>query len=113
MRLCITILLLGTAAQASAQSEPIIDMHFHAMAADAMGPGQSICSPYAEFPVRDPVEPIETYLTGFSGKPDCERQFRAPASDAELIEANAEVLERRNILALTGGTAPDVELMRA
>jgi predicted TIM-barrel fold metal-dependent hydrolase len=113
MRSGLTILLLGAAAQASAQGEPIIDMHFHAMAADAMGPGQSICSPYPDWPVRDPVEPIEAYLADFSGQPDCERQFRAPASDAELIEANAEVLERRNILALTGGSARDVELMRA
>jgi predicted TIM-barrel fold metal-dependent hydrolase len=113
MRSGLAILLLGAAAQASAQGEPIIDMHFHAMAADAMGPGQAICSPYPGWPIRDPAEPIEAYLADFSSQPDCERQFRAPASDAELIEANAEVLERRNILALTGGTARDVELMRA
>ena len=113
MRSGLAILLLGAAVQASAQGEPVIDMHFHAMAADTMGPGQSICTPYPAWPIRDPVEPIEAYLEDFSNKPDCQRQFQAPASDAELIQANADVLERRNILALTGGTAQYVELMRS
>lgn len=99
--------------QAQERPEPIIDMHFHAMPADSMGPGQSICSPYPEWPSRDPAEPIETYLRDFSSNPDCPRRFTAFATDAELIEANAAVLERHNIVALAGGNERDVALMRA
>lgn len=115
MRGTIFIIAMALAMPATAQDnrEPIIDMHFHAMPANAMGPGQSICSPYPTWPLRDPGEPIEAYAQDLSGKPDCPRQFKAPASDADLVEANAEILERRNILALVGGTEPDVAAMQA
>lgn len=106
-------LVLSVPAAAQDAPEPIIDMHFHAMPADAMGPGQSICSPFPAWPPRDPGEPIEVYVEEISGKPDCPRQFKAPARDTDLIEANAEVLERRNILALVAGTERDVAAMRA
>ena len=100
-------------AQGQERAEAIIDMHFHAMPADSMGPGQSICSPYPTWPIRDPAAPIENYLREFTSDPDCPLRFTAPASDAELIEANAEVLVRRNIVALAGGTELDVGRMQA
>jgi predicted TIM-barrel fold metal-dependent hydrolase len=107
------VMIWAAPAQAQERADPIIDMHFHAMPADSMGPGQSICSPYDDWPILDPVAPIESYLRDFTGDPDCPRRFTSPSTDAELIEANAEVLERRNIVALAGGTERDVGLMRA
>lgn len=90
-------------AAAAAQPAPIIDMHFHAMSADRMGPRAAICSPYAEIPVRDPRQPIETYLKDFTIDPECKVKFVAPASDAELIEGNARMLEKHDIIALSDG----------
>jgi hypothetical protein len=47
------ILALPLAAQ---QREPIIDVHMHALAADAQGPPPlGMCTPFPEFPAWDPA----------------------------------------------------------
>lgn len=106
------MLALLALAAAQASVPPIIDMHFHAQPFDAQGRGSIICSPYPTWPSRDPAKPIDEYLRDFAGGSTCPRNFKAPASDDELVEANVAVLDRRNILALTSGTERFVETMR-
>ena len=107
----IAVLALFAAVQAA--PPPIIDMHFHAMAADSMGPpGSSICAPYEGWPVRDPAKPIEAYLGEFTIAPPCRNRFVGRASDSEVRDRSLEVLRRRNITAVTSGTADLVEEFR-
>jgi hypothetical protein len=98
------MLIAAVAAQAAPKAPaPIIDMHFHAMTANAMGPRAAICSPYEQWPVRDPAQPIDIYLRDFTGDPKCKVKFVAPETDGELTEANARMLEKHNIIALSDG----------
>jgi hypothetical protein len=111
-------LLLLAAAMASqmplaATLPPIIDMHFHAMTAAAMGPGAAICSPYESWPIRDPGKPVEAYLGEFTMDPKCKVKFVAPKSDDELTEANARVLRKHNIIALADGRQDRVAALDA
>lgn len=108
----LTFLAAAIAVAASGAPAPVIDMHFHAQSALAQGPGSVICSPYPEWPIRDPGKPIDQYMRDFAGEPNCRRKFKAPASDAELLEANAAVLRRRNVIALAGGTEDYVARMQ-
>lgn len=112
--------LLGFMASIAAQAatpavppEPIIDMHFHAMTADAMGPRAAICSPYEGWPIRDPVKPIEAYVGDFTADPKCTVKFVAPATDAELTEANARILRKYNITALADGRQDRIAALEA
>lgn len=97
------------ATQLPASPPPIIDMHFHAYAADAMGPpGTSICAPYEHWLHRDPKQPIEAYLQDFTLAPNCPRALKAPATNEELRDGSLAILRKRNILAVASGPAERV-----
>lgn len=104
------------AAQAAAPNDapdPIIDMHFHAMGADAMGPpGSKICAPYGPWPVRDPSKRIEDYLARFTFAPNCARSYVGPPTDQALLGANVAKLMQRNIIAVASGPASHVEALK-
>ncbi len=109
-------LLASVAAQTATQSPapaPIIDMHFHAMTADAMGPRAAICSPYEDWPVREPGQPIDVYLQDFTGAPKCKVKFVSPDTTEELVAANARMLEKYNITALADGLDATVTALSA
>jgi len=108
-------LLASVSAQTATPSPPapIIDMHFHAMTADAMGPRAAICSPYEGWPVRDPGRPIEAYLQDFTIAPKCRVKFVAPGTTEELVAANARVLRKYNITALADGMDATVAALSA
>ncbi|HYI43730.1 MAG TPA: amidohydrolase family protein [Sphingomicrobium sp.] len=108
-----TTLLVATSAPAMAQRAPIIDMHFHAMTADAMGPRAAICSPYEGWPIREAGRPIEAYLQDFTVAPECKVKFVAPETTEELVAANARVLEKYNITALADGRDTTVAALSA
>lgn len=59
MKVLVTVLMVLVAVSASAQErEPVIDMHLHALTADANGPPPlALCMSPRELPMRDPVEP--------------------------------------------------------
>lgn len=91
---------------------PIIDMHFHAMGADGVGPpGSKICAPYGPWPRRDPVKGIDDYVRRFTVAPDCARAFTGPATDQALLAGNVAKLNRHNILAVASGPAKHVEAL--
>ena len=92
--------------QLPASPPPIIDMHFHASAADSQGPpGSSICAPYGPWPTRDPGEPIAVYIKEAAANPSCPRPLKAPMTDQELRERNLAMLRKHNILAVASGPA--------
>jgi predicted TIM-barrel fold metal-dependent hydrolase len=109
-------LLAAIAAQTSGTSAappPIIDMHFHAMGADTLGPpGSKICAPYGPMPVRDPSKGIEDYLARFTISPSCARSYVGPRTDQALLRANVTKLRERNIIAVASGPAPHVQALR-
>jgi predicted TIM-barrel fold metal-dependent hydrolase len=106
-------MLASLAAQATTPSikpPPIIDMHFHAFGADAMGPpGSKLCAPYQPWPVRDSSKSIEDYLARFTIAPNCARSYVGPPTDQALLDANVAKLRERNIIAVASGPAKHVQ----
>ncbi len=108
-------LLASITAQAGPTSAPapIIDMHFHAFGADALGPpGSKICAPYGPWPHRDPAKSIDDYLGRFTISPNCARAFVGPPTDQALLRANVAKLRERNIIAVASGPASHVRTLR-
>lgn len=106
-------MLVAQAAAPNDAPEPIIDMHFHAMGADAMGPpGSKICAPYGPLPVRDPSKGIEDYLVRFTIAPNCARSYEGPPTDQALQSANVAKLRQRNIIAVASGSASYVQALK-
>ena len=111
-------LLAAVAAQATtsqavqAAPVPIIDMHFHAMGADALGPpGSKICAPYGPWPRRDPAKAIDEYVKRFTIAPDCARPLTGPPTDKALLRANVENIRRYNLIAVASGPSHHVEAL--
>jgi predicted TIM-barrel fold metal-dependent hydrolase len=98
--------LIPTAAQ---QREPIIDVHMHALAADAQGPPPlAMCTPFPEYSVWDPATAyIDLFIAKFK-KPTCADPIWSPASDHELMNQTLAIAERHNILGVLSGPAARV-----
>lgn len=106
-------LVAAQAADPEIPPEPIIDMHFHSMGADAMGPpGSKICAPYETWPARNPFEGIEEYLARFTIAPECSRSYAGPPTNQALLDANVAKLRQRNIIAVASGPASHVEALK-
>jgi predicted TIM-barrel fold metal-dependent hydrolase len=99
-------LLLAIAAQ---QREPIIDVHMHALAADAQGPPPlAMCTPFPEFPAWDPATPYRDLFLARLKKPACADPIWSPATDDELIAQTLAIMERRNVIGVLSGAAARV-----
>jgi predicted TIM-barrel fold metal-dependent hydrolase len=97
----------------ASQQAPIIDMHLHALSASANGPPpQTICAPFREFPAHDPRRPWLETFAGMAEDPPCDNPLVSPPTDDELMRRTLEVLERRNIIAVTSGSAARVARWR-
>jgi uncharacterized protein len=94
---------------ATQQPEPIIDVHMHALAADAQGPPPlAMCTPFPEEPAWDPATAYgDLFFTRFK-KPGCMDPIWSPATDDELMRQTIAIAERRNIVGVLSGTAPRV-----
>jgi len=99
-------LLIPTVAQ---QREPIIDMHMHALAADAQGPPPlAMCTPVPEYPPWDPATPYRDLFIATAKKPACADPIWSPTTDEEVMSQTIEIAERRNIIGVLSGPAPRV-----
>jgi predicted TIM-barrel fold metal-dependent hydrolase len=98
---------LGLAGQASAQG--IIDMHLHAIPADAQGPPPVfVCTPYDTIPIRDPRWSGRAFaVKTFKDKPDCAHPVASSKDDAALRDETLAALRRYDIVAVTSGP-PDL-----
>lgn len=102
------VLLATTSAtgQESARYEgPIIDMHMHAFAADAMGPPPlAICAPFEQWPTWDQRQPYGAQFMTVSKDPTCANPVWSAETDEALMLQTIEVMERRNIIGVLSGT---------
>lgn len=98
------VLIITSSAQQSKKPLPIIDVHLHAQRANQNGPlPVPICAPFPFWPDRDPGASPLDYGTNFRKKPVCSDPLWSPLTDAEIMNQTLEILERRNITAVTSG----------
>ena len=94
---------LGFSASAQAR-EPVIDMHLHIFAADALGPPpQTICTPYREWPGKDPADGADAYVGRVFRNPDCPRKLVSARDDDDLRVRSIAMLRKHDVYALGGG----------
>lgn len=107
--------LFAAPLQLAAQERlPIIDMHLHALAADAQGPPPvAICVPIEPFPAWDPAQPYATTFMAMLKKPPCADPVSSPATDQDLMRQTLEVMERLNVIGVVSGTSERVSTWRA
>ena len=114
-RLILCLLATIPASGAAQQPPPILDMHMHALAADAQGPPPiAICAPFDELPAWDPARPYrEVVLERRKGEVPCDDPLWSAETDEALMRATIAVMERRNIVGVLGGTPERVAAWRA
>jgi len=109
IRFTATIGAFFTLINAAIAAEPIIDMHIHAdRVADYGPPGQKMCLP-EEIRAFDPGKGVswpEAWGQHMQN-PTCEKWAPASASDDALMRETLAVMEKRNIIAVAGGS-PDM-----
>ena len=99
-------LLIPTAAQ---QREPIIDVHMHALPADAQGPPPlAMCTPFPEYSAWDPATPYRDVFIAKVKKPACADPIWSPATDDEVMTQTLAIAERLNIVGVLSGPAARV-----
>lgn len=111
MRIVSLISLVSISLAGLAQDRlPIIDVHMHAMAADAQGPPPlGMCTPINPMPYWDPARPYsETFMKVFK-EPACDDPVWSPMTEEELLQQNLEVMQRLNIFGVLDGTVERVD----
>lgn len=89
---------------------PIIDMHLHAVGADANGPAPTaVCAPLTEIPTLDPSGSWPQAFASWLKNPPCSDPLWGPATDEEVMQQIVEILKRRNIVAVTSGSPAILE----
>ncbi len=107
---CLSTTILIATVPISAQNgpPPIIDMHLHAMHANDLGPPPLfICAPFPVWPLKDPQEDVKSYFARVQIKPACASPLRSGTSDEELMRRTLEILEKRNVYAMTNAISDD------
>lgn len=109
------VLLLSIAVSAASQERPpILDMHLHALPADAQGPPPlGMCTPIDPMPVWDPAQSYAAVFLALFKDPPCPDPVWSPTTDEEVMTQTLEILERRNIIAVVSGPPGLVEAWRA
>ena len=90
---------------------PIIDMHLHANRADDNGPPPTYVCPGFEKTAHDPRLSWEAAFSALMKTPPCANPLKGAETDEALMKSTFEILERRNIIAVTSG--PVLERWRA
>ncbi len=104
--LILTLTFAVIAAPALAQERPpVLDMHLHAMPADAQGPPPlGMCTPFPRFPAWDPAEPYGNAFLSMYKNPPCDNPVWSPETDEELMQQTISIMERNNIFGVLSGT---------
>jgi hypothetical protein len=103
----IAILVTVAASAAAQEIPPIIDMHLHALPADANGPPPTAICPGEPFPARDPRQDWVQMFTLASKRPPCKNAIWGTLTDDALMRETLTILNRRNITAVTSGDRLD------
>jgi predicted TIM-barrel fold metal-dependent hydrolase len=89
--------------------EPIIDVHMHALAADAQGPPPlAMCTPFVAYSVWDPATPYPRAFTEKFKKPLCADPIWSPTTDDQVMKQTVAIAERFNIVGVLSGPAARV-----
>jgi len=92
---------------------PVLDMHLHAMAADAQGPPPlGICLGLVGIPAWDQRGVWAEQFLAWMKKPPCADPVWSPTSDAALQEETISTLNRLNIIGVLSGSAERVARWR-
>jgi uncharacterized protein len=95
----VTALSFAVRDQAPSLSNAILDVHLHALSANAMGPPPVLtCVTPLTFLPRDPREPY-----GKEQFASCERQLHSPPTDEDLLRKTLEMMARHNVVGVTSG----------
>ena len=111
--MAVAIITLASSALSEAQRPlPVIDMHLHALPADAQGPPPlAICTPIPAWPAWDPAKPYQ--LTVLDPKnPGCADPILSPMTDQDVMTQTIAILERRNIFGVLSGPPERVDTWR-
>ena len=109
----IAFLLFATLLRAQGPQPPIIDMHLHAVGADANGPAPTaICAPLSEMPLAETGERWASEFIAWLKSPTCTDSVWGPRTDQEVMEQTLATLRRRNIFGVTSGPPPLLERWR-
>lgn len=85
---------------------PVLDMHLHAMAANAQGPpSMGVCPGLTGLPAWDQRRSWSEQFLAWSKKPPCADPVWSPATDDALRRETIGLLKRRNIVGVLSGTA--------
>jgi predicted TIM-barrel fold metal-dependent hydrolase len=96
-----TSFLIPAAAQ---QRDPIIDMHMHALAANAQGPPPlAMCTPFPEYWGWDPATAYGEVFVARLKKPTCADPIWSPTTDDEVMNQTLAIAERLNIVGVLSG----------
>jgi predicted TIM-barrel fold metal-dependent hydrolase len=96
--------------QPATTAPPIIDMHMHALAADAQGPPPlGMCTPFPGYDAWDPKLPYPQLFLAKLKKPACADPVWSPLTDDELMKQTIAIAERRNILGVLSGPVERVD----
>jgi len=102
-RLCLCLAVVGSAS--AQQRLPVIDMHLHALPADANGPPPlGLCAPFPDYPLAKSSEDWGKTFIDWQKKPPCRDPVWSPQTDRELMQQTIAVMNRRNIFGVLSGT---------
>jgi predicted TIM-barrel fold metal-dependent hydrolase len=90
---------------------PVIDMHLHAMPANAQGPPPiTMKAPINDYHYNDPKNPFgKTFREAMTSNAWSDMNILSPTTDDSLLSLTIAALKRRNVYAVTMGS---IELVR-
>ena len=106
-KILILVVIGFTSNTSAADRLPVIDMHMHALPADAQGPPPlGMCTPFL-LPAWDPATPFGKVFLSAMKQPTCDDPVWSPETDEELLSLTTQAMQRRNIVGVLSGT-PDL-----
>lgn len=88
----------------AAENLPILDMHLHAMAADAQGPPPlGLCTPFPELPAWNPAQPYAAAFVQLLKHPPCPDPVWSPMTDEEVMAQTIAAMERHDVFGVLSG----------
>ena len=112
-RLLVLLPLLLAPMPAAAERPPIIDMHMHALGADAQGPPPvALCAPIPAFDAWDQRRPFAEQFLAMLKNPLCPDPIWSPATDDEVRSRTLAVMDRLNVIGVLSGPGERVDAWR-
>jgi predicted TIM-barrel fold metal-dependent hydrolase len=103
LAIALSTLAAGPATAGAQDPPPIIDVHLHALPADAQGPPPlAMCIPQPMPPVTTGSEWAAAFMAAHKD-PRCDDPIWSPETAEEIQSRTLAILERRNVIGVTSG----------